>query len=219
MAAQPLPAVRLRPTSRSRTSRGPRGHLPSVIGANNTSSQAADQRLLNIARLPSDGLSVARLTVRAHDTPHPLPPCRTSGHRPQWHPTLNADLDLPLIGPGSHKTAFWRCDEGHIWKAKVHSRVAGSDCPQCAGYVPRGRVKLSDRAPHLVSEWHPRNDVSPDSVGPGSQRNVWWLCPPATSTGRAYPTAAAAPAVPPAPAPAVMRLPVSCRTYRSCSGR
>lgn len=52
MAAQPLPAVRLRPTPMSRTSRGSRGHLPSVIGADNTSSQAADQRLLNVARLP-----------------------------------------------------------------------------------------------------------------------------------------------------------------------
>ncbi|WP_329324599.1 zinc-ribbon domain-containing protein [Streptomyces luteogriseus] len=95
----------------------------------------------------------------------------------QWHPTLNTDLDLSLIGPGSHRTAFWQCDRGHVWEAKVHSRVAGSGCPQCAGYVPRGRVKLSDRAPHLVNEWHPRNDVSPDSVGPGSQHKAWWLCP------------------------------------------
>lgn len=95
----------------------------------------------------------------------------------QWHPDLNADLDLPQIGPGSHKAAFWLCDAGHVWQAQVHSRVAGSGCPQCAGYVPRGRAKLSDRAPHLVTEWHPRNDLSPDSVGPGSQRKVWWLCP------------------------------------------
>jgi hypothetical protein len=25
----------------------------------------------------------------------------------QWHPVLNADLDLSQIGPGSHKVAFW----------------------------------------------------------------------------------------------------------------
>ncbi|MDX3231857.1 zinc-ribbon domain-containing protein [Streptomyces sp. ME19-01-6] len=95
----------------------------------------------------------------------------------QWHPTLNADLDLSLIGPGSHKAAFWQCHDGHVWNAQVHSRIAGSGCPQCAGYVPRGQAKLSDRAPHLVNEWHPRNDVPPDSVGPGSRRMVWWLCP------------------------------------------
>ncbi|MFF0108683.1 zinc-ribbon domain-containing protein [Streptomyces hirsutus] len=29
----------------------------------------------------------------------------------QWHPDLNADLDLAQIGPGSHKAVFWRCDE------------------------------------------------------------------------------------------------------------
>ncbi|AVH61711.1 MULTISPECIES: zinc-ribbon domain-containing protein [Streptomyces] len=95
----------------------------------------------------------------------------------QWHPDLNADLDLSRIGPGSHKEAFWLCDAGHVWQAQVHSRVAGSGCPQCAGYVPRGRTSLSERAPHLVTEWHQRNDVSPDEVGPGSQRKVWWLCP------------------------------------------
>lgn len=95
----------------------------------------------------------------------------------QWHPTLNAHLDLSLIGPGSHKAAFWQCGTGHVWQAKVHSRVAGSGCPDCAGYVPRGRVKLTERAPHLVAEWHPRNDVSPEEFGAGSQRKVWWCCP------------------------------------------
>ncbi|MFF1263857.1 zinc-ribbon domain-containing protein [Streptomyces sp. NPDC058321] len=95
----------------------------------------------------------------------------------QWHPQLNTDLDVSLIGPGSHKLAFWLCSAGHVWQAKVYSRVAGSGCPQCTGYAPRGQIKLSEHVPHLVSEWHPRNDVSPGEVGPGSQRKVWWLCP------------------------------------------
>lgn len=95
----------------------------------------------------------------------------------QWDPELNADLDLARIGPGSHKTVFWRCDEEHVWQAQVHSRVAGSGCPQCAGYVPRGRTTFSEHSPDLVAEWHPRNDASPDRFGPGSQRKVWWRCP------------------------------------------
>ncbi|WP_333751508.1 zinc-ribbon domain-containing protein [Streptomyces sp. IBSBF 2394] len=95
----------------------------------------------------------------------------------QWHPELNADLDLAKIGPGSHKAVFWRCNEGHVWQAQVHSRVAGTGCPQCAGYVPRGRTTLSEYSPDLVTEWHPRNDASPDQFGPGSQCKVWWRCP------------------------------------------
>lgn len=94
----------------------------------------------------------------------------------QWHSELNADLDLAKIGPGSHKAVFWRCDDGHVWQAQVHSRVAGSGCPKCAGYVPRGRTTLSEHSPGLVAEWHPRNDASPDRFGPGSQRKVWWRC-------------------------------------------
>ncbi|WP_228183901.1 zinc-ribbon domain-containing protein [Streptomyces anulatus] len=95
----------------------------------------------------------------------------------QWHPELNTELDLPQIGPGSHKSAFWQCDQGHVWQAQVHSRVAGTGCPQCAGYVPRGRTTLSQHSPGLVAEWHPRNDASPDQFGPASHRKVWWRCP------------------------------------------
>jgi putative zinc ribbon protein len=63
----------------------------------------------------------------------------------QWHPDLNADLELSRIGPGSHKAAFWLCDAGHVWQAQMYSRVAGSGCPQCAGYVPRGQTRLAPR--------------------------------------------------------------------------
>ncbi|AVV46701.1 hypothetical protein C6376_40540 [Streptomyces sp. P3] len=95
----------------------------------------------------------------------------------QWHPDLNADLDLAQIGPGSHKAVFWQCEDGHVWQAQVHSRVAVTGCPQCAGYVPRGRTTLSEHSHDLVAEWHPSNDASPDQFGPGSQRKVWWRCP------------------------------------------
>ncbi|MEU5425934.1 zinc-ribbon domain-containing protein [Streptomyces olivoreticuli] len=94
----------------------------------------------------------------------------------QWHPTLNEGIELSRLGPGSHKRVFWQCEAGHVWQAQVHNRVAGSGCPECAGYVPRGQKSLAERAPHLLAEWHPRNDVSPDEVGPGSRRRVWWRC-------------------------------------------
>lgn len=95
----------------------------------------------------------------------------------QWHPDLNPGLELAQIGPGSHKAVFWQCEDGHVWQAQVHSRVAGTGCPECAGYVPRGRTTFSEHSPDLVAQWHPRNDASPDQYGPGSQRQVWWRCP------------------------------------------
>jgi hypothetical protein len=39
----------------------------------------------------------------------------------QWHPDLNADVNLAQIGPGSHKAVFWQCDDGHVWQARVHN--------------------------------------------------------------------------------------------------
>ncbi|WP_426567325.1 zinc-ribbon domain-containing protein [Streptomyces canus] len=97
----------------------------------------------------------------------------------QWHPELNADLDLAQI-PGSHKAVFWRCDDGHVWQAQVHSRVSGTGCPQCAGYVPRGRTTLSEHSPDLVAEWHPRKTLhSPPSPSCGSPARPPW---PACST-------------------------------------
>ncbi|WP_158710027.1 zinc-ribbon domain-containing protein [Streptomyces katrae] len=43
--------------------------------------------------------------------------------------------------------------------------------------MPKGQSSLAERAPHLLAEWHPRNELSPDGLGPGSQRKVWWQCP------------------------------------------
>jgi hypothetical protein len=42
----------------------------------------------------------------------------------QWHPDLNAGLDLAQIGPCSHKAVFWRCDDGHVWQAQRRSSTA-----------------------------------------------------------------------------------------------
>ncbi|MFJ9167344.1 zinc-ribbon domain-containing protein, partial [Lysinibacillus fusiformis] len=95
----------------------------------------------------------------------------------QWHPTLNGDLDRATIGPGSHRRVFWQCPAGHVWQAVVHGRVAGGGCPRCAGYIPPGSTNLAESFPELAAQWHPRNTLAADSVGPGSHRKVWWLCP------------------------------------------
>ncbi|MFE9679725.1 zinc-ribbon domain-containing protein [Streptomyces sp. NPDC006259] len=85
---------------------------------------------------------------------------------------MNADLGLAQIGPGSHKVVFWRCDDGHVWQAQVHFRVAGTRCPHCAGYVPYGRTTLSEHSPCLVAEWR----LAP---GPAAMHRpgVWPTCP------------------------------------------
>lgn len=57
----------------------------------------------------------------------------------QWHPTKNAPLEPDMVLPGSAKRVWWRCTDGHEWRAVIYSR-AGADkcgCPVCAGKTPR----------------------------------------------------------------------------------
>ena len=55
----------------------------------------------------------------------------------QWHPTLNGTLTPDQVTAGSHRTAWWECPSGHIWKAIVYSRAGPQKCgcPVCAGKV------------------------------------------------------------------------------------
>lgn len=57
----------------------------------------------------------------------------------QWHPTLNAPLEPDMVMPGCRKRVWWRCADGHEWKAIIYSRTGTQrcGCPVCAGKTPR----------------------------------------------------------------------------------
>lgn len=57
----------------------------------------------------------------------------------QWHPTKNAPREPDQVLPGSNKKVWWRCTDGHEWKAVVYSRTGAKKCgcPVCAGRPPR----------------------------------------------------------------------------------
>lgn len=59
----------------------------------------------------------------------------------QWHPTLNAPLEPEMVLPGSAKRVWWRCSDGHEWRAVIYSRTGAQKCgcPQCGGRSPRKR--------------------------------------------------------------------------------
>ena len=66
-----------------------------------------------------------------------LPVLSTAVGAAQWHPALNGALTPEQVTAGSHKTAWWECPSGHIWKAIVYSRAGPQKCgcPVCAGKV------------------------------------------------------------------------------------
>jgi len=61
------------------------------------------------------------------------------------HPALAAQWDIEKNGPltpeqvaaGSSRKVWWRCADGHVWKAVVSSRTGPKECgcPVCAGKV------------------------------------------------------------------------------------
>ena len=57
----------------------------------------------------------------------------------QWHPTLNEQLEPTMVMPGCRKRVWWRCTDGHEWKAVIYSRTGSQKCgcPVCAGRAPR----------------------------------------------------------------------------------
>lgn len=63
----------------------------------------------------------------------------------QWDPSLNGALTPEMVMPGSHQKVWWRCPEGHVWKAAVFSRTGKQKCgcPVCAGNVRREKGAVS----------------------------------------------------------------------------
>lgn len=97
----------------------------------------------------------------------------------QWHPDKNGKAQPDQYLPGSHTTVWWRCGQGHEWKAAIKSRVEGSNCPYCSGRaVLPGENDLKTVAPLLARQWHPtkNGNLQPTQILPGSARKVWWRC-------------------------------------------
>ena len=69
----------------------------------------------------------------------------------QWHPTLNGGLTPRMITAGSHQKIWWRCPEGHVWRAVAYSRTGPKKCgcPVCAGMVSQKKLDryCGDRLP------------------------------------------------------------------------
>jgi len=51
----------------------------------------------------------------------------------QWHPTRNADLTPDRVLAGSNTKAWWRCEQGHVWKVMISNRTSGGHgCAVCS---------------------------------------------------------------------------------------
>lgn len=98
----------------------------------------------------------------------------------QWHPERNGTMTPQTISPYSNRKVWWVCEKGHEWQAIVgHRTQLGSKCPVCTGRkILAGFNDLATVHPAIAAQWHPtlNKDLTPEMVGVGSNKQVWWLC-------------------------------------------
>lgn len=66
----------------------------------------------------------------------------------EWYAPLNGGLTPRMVTAGSHQKVWWRCSQGHVWQAVVHSRASSQKCgcPICAGRISQKRLARYQRA-------------------------------------------------------------------------
>ena len=114
--------------------------------------------------------------------------CKRSGKEAllcEWAEEENLPLTARSVSRGSHQKVWWRCKNGHLWRAVVYARSAGSGCPYCEHKLPQPLVNdLLSRAPELAAQWDYQKNapLTPEKVAYSSHRVVWWRC----EKGHAY---------------------------------
>ena len=84
------------------------------------------------------------------------------------------------IAPCSAKYAWWICEKGHIWKAKISNRTSlDRGCPYCSGRLVQSSFNdLATLNAELAKEWdYAKNyPMKPNQVAANSGKKVWWIC-------------------------------------------
>lgn len=97
----------------------------------------------------------------------------------EWSP--DNDLSPDEVSKGSSYVAKWICSKNsnHIFSQAVGSRTGGDQigCPYCSNTKISNETSLATLYPDLLKEWdYKKNKISPDSIFPGSSKQVFWKC-------------------------------------------
>jgi hypothetical protein len=96
----------------------------------------------------------------------------------EWDVEKNMGLTPKDVSFGSHKEVWWKCKNGHSWRAKINDRNNGCSCPYCSGHKVCPDNCLATINPKLVKEWNYKKNIgiSPKDFTTGSNKKVWWKC-------------------------------------------
>lgn len=87
-------------------------------------------------------------------------------------------IDPHTVNSGSSKKVYWKCPNGHNWIQEIRVVNNGTRCPYCNRHTPiNGENDFATLYPNLLSEWdYNKNTILPNSILPGSEKIVWWIC-------------------------------------------
>ena len=89
----------------------------------------------------------------------------------------NSPMKASDVMANTNKKYWWKCREGHEWKALVSSRNRGTKCPYCSGLkLLPGFNDLATTHPNLTREWSERNSLTPADVNSKSRESIIWAC-------------------------------------------
>lgn len=54
----------------------------------------------------------------------------------EWDEERNGDLRPEMFRQFSNREVWWKCAQGHHWRAKIQGRQRGTGCPYCVGKYP-----------------------------------------------------------------------------------
>jgi len=97
----------------------------------------------------------------------------------EWDYEKNAPITPETIGKASNKLVWWKCSNGHEWKASVGNRTnknCSTNCPYCSNRkVLTGYNDLAFINPQLALEWnYDKNTKLPSEVTANAQTKYWW---------------------------------------------
>ena len=97
----------------------------------------------------------------------------------EWDAEKNGELKPSDVLAGSNKYVWWKCKNGHSWRARILSRSRGAGCLVCTGKaVIPSENDLATLYPDIAAQWDTERNgsLTPDQVTSFSNRKVWWRC-------------------------------------------
>ena len=97
----------------------------------------------------------------------------------QWDHAKNEDSP-DKFSPKNWSTVWWRCPRNHSYEAPIFLRVyENKNCPYCSNKRIGVDNNLAYKFPLIAKQWdrEKNNGLSPEKIGPGSHKKVWWKCP------------------------------------------